>query len=246
MSLKADLLKIVIRDPKMVFEGVKRGGRSILVDDFDANSPIARLPEEIGSRIFSHEITFPPLRLLEDGNQSLDGMAALVGLAQLIGARTIFEIGTYNGVMAYTLAQNLPHVHVHTLDLPPEKDPVLPLEAGDDYHIQARTSRVYENTAVSSRITQHYGDSAEFDFEPYVGACELVYIDGAHSYEYVKNDTQIANRLLNHKGAIVWDDYWMNVSGVPEYLHSLDAEERALLYRIPRTRLVVRLALRTS
>ena len=61
---------------------------------------------------------------------------------------------------------------------------------------------------VRNRIVQLYGDTATFDFSPYYNAIDLVFVDGAHSYEYVVNDSIIAERLLSNKrGVILWHDY---------------------------------------
>ena len=66
-----------------------------------------------------------------------------------------------------------------------------------------------------------------------------MYVDGAHSAEYVENDTAIAFEIANNRGAVVWDDYSRHVSPVADYLNHLDAPN---LYRIQGTRLVVSLS----
>ena len=85
-------------------------------------------------------------------------------------------------------------------------------------------------------IVQHFGDSAKFDFSPFIGTCDLVYIYGAHSFGYVKNDTHAAFEIVSTKGAIVWDDYWRRIPDVARYLHTL---KHAGLLRLPESRLVV-------
>ena len=65
------------------------------------------------------------------------------------------------------------------------------------------------------RITQLYGDSASFDFSPWYGQMDFVFVDGAHAYNYVVNDTNIALKLLNPRGGIIiWHDYgvWKGVT----------------------------------
>jgi len=40
------------------------------------------------------------------------------------------------------------------------------------------------------------GDSASFDWAPYEGTLDFIFIDGAHSQEYVLSDSRQAFRLL--------------------------------------------------
>jgi hypothetical protein len=55
----------------------------------------------------------------------------------------------------------------------------------------------------------HIGhNSRTFDYTPYLGTCDLVFIDGDHSYDGVRSDTEHAFRLLrNDRSAVVWHDY---------------------------------------
>jgi predicted O-methyltransferase YrrM len=71
-----------------------------------------------------------------------------------------------------------------------------------------------------NRIHQLYGDSATFDLSPYYGAIDLIFIDGSHSEEYVKNDTlQSLKMLKNGSGVIIWHDYDMR--GVAKAINEL-------------------------
>jgi predicted O-methyltransferase YrrM len=177
--------------------------------------------------------------MLEPGNQDYAGLMQLAALARALKARSVFEIGTYNGVTALMLALNLPDAKVHTLDLHPEEEPALPLFEFDSLNFRGAQRRAYEGRPEAERIVQHLGDSASFDFDPLAGSMDLVYVDGAHSYEYIRNDTDAAFNLLSERGGVVWDDYWRLVPDVPRFL---DGIADRTLYRIPGTRLVVSLA----
>ena len=66
----------------------------------------------------------------------------------------------------------------------------------------------FVGTPYAARITQLYGDSATFDYTPYEGAMDFVFVDGSHSYEYVKSDTRTALKLLKPVGGVIlWHDY---------------------------------------
>jgi hypothetical protein len=56
-------------------------------------------------------------------------------------------------------------------------------------------------------IVQLYGDSGTFDFSPYYGNVDFMFIDGSHAYDYVKNDTLAALKMVRVGGTIIWHDY---------------------------------------
>ena len=86
----------------------------------------------------------------------------------------------------------------------------------------------FANTPAALKVTQLFGDSATFDFAPYFGTIDLVFVDGSHAYDYVLNDTEIALRLLRDgHGVILWHDYTAWV-GVTEALNELNQRNPAL------------------
>ncbi len=176
---------------------------------------------------------------MQPGMQTIDGLFFLVSLAKELPARVLFEIGTFTGLTAWCLARNLPDAAVHTLDIPPGETPRLDLEESD-LHRAGRMPMAYERLQSVNGVRQHWGDSAGFDFSSWHGACDLIYIDGAHSEQYVESDTSNALRMLSSSGAIVWDDYWRLSPGVVTVLHRRRHELE--LFRVPGTRLVVHFA----
>lgn len=158
----------------------------------------------------------PPVRVLEqdaaDGNVSGYELLVISQLVATRGASNIFEIGTFDGRTTLNLAANIgENGRVYTLDLPPEdlNRTGLKIASGDVNFIKKdRSGSRYAGTRYAAQITQLYGDSATFDFTPYEGKMDVVFVDGAHSYEYVKNDTRVALRLLKpSSGLILWHDY---------------------------------------
>jgi predicted O-methyltransferase YrrM len=210
--------------------------RQYLNHRFDRRSPLDPLPDHLLSRIYDHEVTLPPRRLLmQPGAQTIDGLLFVASLAAALEARTVFEIGTFTGVTTWTLARNLPEASVHTLDIPPEGTPTWTVEK-DDVHRGSEENLVYKRLPAGGEITQHWSDSATFDFSPWYDTIDLVYIDGAHSEPYVRSDTDNALRMMSGRGAVVWDDYWRLSPGVVKVLHE---RSDIGLHRIPGTRLVV-------
>jgi hypothetical protein len=86
---------------------------------------------------------------------------------------------------------------------------------------KTRSGERYRNSDLEPRIVSLYGDSGSFDYSPYEGKMDLVFIDASHTFEYVVNDSLQALRLLRERGgAILWHDYgrW---DGVTSALHEL-------------------------
>lgn len=165
----------------------------------------------------------------------------LAALAALLECRTVFEFGTYRGDTTWLLAHNLPKARIITLDLNgPQAAAHARLEltdAAEYFRCWDRGAR-FRDTPEAQRITQLYGDSAVFDFSPYRGRMDLVYVDASHSYSYVRSDTEAALSMLSASGTIVWDDYTY-YPGVYAYLNELASALDRPIFHILGTRLAV-------
>lgn len=236
----------MLASPRYAAVATRKALTRVLDDLYEHDSPLLELNQSYLSSIYRFEVTLPPRRLMLPGNQSLPGLVFLISLARAIDARSIFEVGTYNGLTAWCLGRNLVSSTVHTLDLPTSEAPALPLFEGDPGNRIAFPKHVYDVLPHEGRVIQEWGDSARFDFAPWHGRCDLVYIDGAHSPEYVESDTRNAFKMLSPTGAIVWDDYWWSVPGVGAILDHLQRVQGLDLARIPETRLVTYLSPRAK
>jgi predicted O-methyltransferase YrrM len=144
-------------------------------------------------------------------------------LCNLLKPKMVIEIGTFRGETTDLMAHNLVDADIYTLDLPadstnhsyrpdPDNLEVLKLRKPDSY--------IQPCYVTNSRIHQIYGDSAEFAFEKLNQTFELAFIDGAHSYEYVKNDTEKLLPLMKPGGWIIWDDYCFSFPEVIQYVNT--------------------------
>jgi len=162
-------------------------------------------------------------------------LIALMMLTQIKKPTTIFEIGTLHGSSALHFALNAPQAHVFTLDLPLNHTPVLKATQVDKRLIGEGQHRmlVFDHLPERDRITCLYGDSANFDFSPFHNSVDLFFIDGAHHYEYVKNDTLKALECVKRSGIIAWHDYGRcGVNGVSKWLNEFRARGNEV-QRIP-------------
>jgi predicted O-methyltransferase YrrM len=144
-------------------------------------------------------------------NTPLDDLVRLALITKIVQPKNVFEIGTFKGRTALNFALNSPpECKVYTLDLPPDakqaaKQRALP---ADQVIINASTPGIdYKGKDVSGKITQLWGSSLEFDFSPYFGNMDIVYVDGAHDYDAVIQDTINAKKMLRPGGVLIWDDF---------------------------------------
>lgn len=148
----------------------------------------------------------------KDGNVSVEELVVIVKLIRQYKPERLFEIGTFDGRTTLNLASNSsPEARVYTLDLPSDGRSVKrqgTLNSDMSFVDKAVTGSRFRGTDCEDKITQLYGDSATFDFTPYENKMDFVFIDAAHTYEYILNDSEKALRLLkNRQGIILWHDY---------------------------------------
>ena len=179
---------------------------------------------------FDESVT--PYAFLEGGSSTID-LALLKALARRYERCRYFEIGSWRGESIANVA-SVAHECI-SLSLSDEEM----RQAGwtDPYVATAKFfSRPLKNVV-------HIGhDSKTFDYTPYLGTCDLVFIDGDHSYDGVRSDTANAFRLLrDDRSVIVWHDYmrtseedvlWGVVAGL---LDGAPASARRQLYHVSNT-----------
>jgi hypothetical protein len=143
---------------------------------------------------------------------------ALAAILMAEAPREVLEIGTYMGHTTRLMAENLESGVIHTVDLPetftPETDPNTGLPK-DDYHLIAhrRVGREYKGQPCESRIRQHFGDSATWDFRQ-AGTPTFFFIDGSHTYEYCTSDTEKSLAIAPPSSVFLWHDVDVAHEGV--------------------------------
>jgi predicted O-methyltransferase YrrM len=192
-----------------------------------------------------NEIKIAELRY-QKGNVGLLELIFINYLTKSYKPKKIFEIGTFDGRTTLNLALNSPvDSIIYTLDISGKQnyDTKFPLDKEDTELIQPnilgrRFQENIEKFSMKNKIKQLIGDSATFDFSPYYNKINMVFIDGAHSYQYVKNDTEVALHLLRDgKGLIVWHDFFRY--GVAKALKKFKENMNYNLIHIEKTSLVI-------
>jgi predicted O-methyltransferase YrrM len=174
----------------------------------------------------------------------------LAALTRYFNPKTVFEIGTYNGFSAFHFAYNSsPETKIYTLDLPPDYNFTKPHReklgrySYDDLLVvqlskETKDKRIYRGHPGEKKIVELFGDSMYFDFSPYYGKIDFVFIDGCHAYSYVRSDTENAFKMLSPTGVILWHDFdYIVHRDVFKFLNRL-VEERKI-YSIPHTRFAI-------
>jgi len=161
----------------------------------------------------------------------------------------ILEFGMGQGKTTFTMAKNSPHnAKITTINFLESissqitLDPKTDLKEGGFYnvehtHLEGNHLRYhFEGTDVAYKIKMINVDSKHLDLDPKV-KYDLIFIDGAHIYSYVKSDSIKAFDSLAKGGIIVWDDYGMHTPDVYNYLEELSLTRK--LIHISGTKLAI-------
>lgn len=123
-------------------------------------------------------------------------VGSLAYIVRALRARRVFEFGTFIGRTTRMFAMNAPDAEIFTLDLP---------EGILDKNLAI--GRDFIGTPEASRIHRLTGDTRTFDYAPYHGTADFVWVDACHDYEFVVNDTAAALKVVRPGGWIGWHDY---------------------------------------
>lgn len=156
-------------------------------------------------------ITGSPYRSDSSETRLLKEISCLAYMTKVLKPSVVFEIGTFIGRTTRLLSENTgQECRIYTLDLP-------------EQCVSHRIGCEFLDTSQADKIVQLNGDSMDFDFSPWYGKCDFVWIDGCHDYRYVVKDTENALRLLAPGGWLAWHDYrhtaWW--SGVTRHVREL-------------------------
>lgn len=148
------------------------------------------------------------------------GLGVLMQKCQAVRA---FEFGTHRGVSSAQLASNLPdNGQLFTLDLP-RKDTRTHFTVDDAAEKEVANFPVKGDLipdALRKKITFIEQDSATFDPTPYAESMDFVFVDAAHTIEYVVNDSEKAWAMLKPGGIVAWHDCRAQSPDVVKYLRS--------------------------
>jgi hypothetical protein len=210
----AALIRGVRHGPIEAYRSARRG--------YSAAAPFALpdLPEipldrVLGARRFQLRLN---VMSYEDGMMPLYDALPLLSILALEDPKEVLEIGTFMGHTARAMAETLDSAVIHTVDLPEDFAGDKPGSGSipkDDFHLIAkrRVGREFKDAPFANRVIQHFGDTAELDFSA-LGKPTFFFIDGSHTYEYCKNDTDKCLAISSPGATFLWHDCDRNHRGV--------------------------------
>lgn len=137
-----------------------------------------------------------------DGGSLITDLALLKKLARNTPGCSYFEIGTWRGESVANIAPVARDCF--TLNLSAEEM----TEKGLD------PAYINQHGILSKHlkdVTHLEGNSLNFDFQGLNRKFDLIFIDGDHRFEFVRNDTEkVFRHLVHDKTVVVWHDYAFN------------------------------------
>jgi len=166
----------------------------------------------------------------EDGKLPIHDALALLAVLVAESPKEVLEIGTFMGHTTKAMADNLPNAVIHTVDLPPDFSEIEQPDNNmpkDDFHLIHRrvVGREFKGKEVELHIKQHFGDTAKMNFQEF-GKPTFFFIDGSHTYEYCKQDSENCYALCDGAGTFFWHDCDEGHPGVVQFISEWRATGR--------------------
>jgi hypothetical protein len=158
-------------------------------------------------------VTLPSRRGV--GGTSILETALIIAAMRIVGARRVFEIGTFLGSNTLNMAINLPDdAEIFTLDLD-EKLAAVTQQLPEDapltkLHLAAQSSLDFSgDPKLARKVSSLIGNSTMFDFSAWKRSIDFMFIDGGHDFLAVKSDTENALEIIStaRPSCIAWHDY---------------------------------------
>ncbi|MGH8529180.1 MAG: O-methyltransferase [Nevskiales bacterium] len=207
----AALVKFLARRPL--------GKRLVFFFELERGLCSTLVPQRMGLREVPIKTLFPDaddigitVDVIPEGDWScqMGDLIQLLKLVRLLQPQRVLELGSFRGYTAAYIARNLPAGgRVVAVDIDPEH--------GSAYRGTAQERSIERRTGAIADTLFNASDRGSYD---------LVFIDADHRYAGVRNDTEVALKLVSPRGYIAWHDYanfgyFNGICQVPEYLTEL-------------------------
>jgi len=153
-------------------------------------------PADITGKNYSERL---PVFTFLDGGSLVTDIALLKSLAGTIPGCKYFEIGTWRGESAINVAESAEEVYTMNLSAAEMRD----LGLSEEYISQQAFF-----SQLNKSIHHIRANSQKFDYLSLGKKFDLIFVDGSHHYEDVRQDTRNIFRYLVHdESVVVWHDY---------------------------------------
>jgi hypothetical protein len=185
-----------------------------------------------------------PFRRAAGGTSLLETFLIVAGI-RIVGARRVFEFGTFLGGNTFNMALNTPDdANIFTLDLDEQYAARASQQLEDipltKLHLASKSSLDFAGSSVAGKVRPLTGDSTTFDFRPWKGSVDFSFIDGGHDLTTAKSDTENAFEMTvsEKPSCIMWHDYRNN--DYPELTRYLeDIAKESEIFHIEDTMLCI-------
>jgi hypothetical protein len=170
---------------------------------------------------------YPIIKVQDFGRRptSKDDISAILFLMKKACKNNFVEIGTWYGKTTYEIAVRFPEKMIFTMDYI-EKD--LILDPASNRALIKNKDDLCKHAKYLSNVCFVYANSHIYDFNKFLNLLyktpDFFFIDGDHSFNGVKIDTEKAIDFLeeNGGGTIAWHDiHTKNLTQVPDYMKYL-------------------------
>ncbi len=190
-------LKWMLTDPVKFFKNYNRNvyyKKHILKESFPVQLPTIDLLDLFGGKF---EVELNKYTYLENTSSVLD-LAILKEFAKNIKQCKYFEIGSLRGESLYNVSEVAEHCTSLTLS---NKQ----MQQFNFKSTLLKSANMF-NSEIKN-LTLIEDNSLTYDFSK-LGKFDLIFIDGDHTYDGVKSDTNnVFKHLINENSIIVWHDY---------------------------------------
>lgn len=114
----------------------------------------------------------------------------------------ILEIGTHLGYTTENIAKNNPNAKIKTIDIC--KD----FNHDTKYQNSEILDRSRSGMQIKSKNVSHELIDSDLFFEKCAETFDVILIDGDHSYDQVRKDTENAFKFIEKNGIIIWHDVY--------------------------------------
>lgn len=146
--------------------------------------------------------------LISEGMTHLNDYLALGAILEAFQPKQIFEIGTYKGITSDFFLQVLPDSKVISIAYINPKKKFLKKRFNNS-ELSPQEVGCYVHPSRKERFVQIFGNSHHLIAKEMVekfGPMDLIFIDGDHSLNGVKKDTELALEMIHQKSSICWHD----------------------------------------
>ncbi len=180
-------------------------------------------------------VTLDTFSFLEGGSLPTD-LALLKKLAETINNCTYFEIGTWRGESVINVSENAGSCF--TLNLSRQELEKMGLSA-------QYINQVGFYSKGNKKITHLEGNSMNFNFRDPNRKFDLIFIDGDHHYEAIREDTRnIFKYLIKDDSIVVWHDYGYTPGDIryavlAGILDGVEPDKHQYLYHVANTKCAI-------